>query len=104
MKADEYLRDCRERVSKTMGQVARAMGWSVPYQCDIELGRRAIPRDPGVRLTLARECGADVSELSRLDARETGRVDVRDLTPAERERVHALVVAIRAGRDHVGKR
>ena len=38
------LRRARESTGKTMTAVARELGYSVPYMCDIELGRRRCTR------------------------------------------------------------
>lgn len=93
-----YIRARREAAGKTLQKVADEIGFSVPYLSDVERGRRYVPRSRSAREALCEAIGAELGEVDRLEARDEGVINVRDLTPSDRERVFALVLQLRAAK------
>lgn len=86
-----YLQECRLARGLSLRQLADRCGdgLSFSYLSDVERGYRAPPR----RLdTLVRGLDADVAEVARLYAIDTGMVDVTELDEAGRAAVadHAM--------------
>ena len=56
------MREARERLGLTLREVAAAADVSIPYVCDMETGRRAIPAHRVEHF--ARALGVDVDDLA----------------------------------------
>lgn len=63
----DHLRVLREKDGQSQKELAKAVGISLQYLCDIEAGRRTLKRNPGLVLRLAEALGVPVSMLARSD-------------------------------------
>lgn len=98
MTAGEYLRACRVRSNLTLRALAKGLGFSAPFVCDVELDRRYVPRDCETRARWVGLIGADPAEVDRLASESSPVIDVRDLAPEDRARVAALAAELRQRR------
>ena len=92
----EMLRDYREHAGKTMGDLARYLGFTVPYISDIERNKRNPPRPDRIE-AIARFLGVDdPTPLLKAAAAVRGRyeVEAKNLSPRGMETMPALMRAL----------
>lgn len=91
MEFGPLLREKRRHAGRTMAELARVLGVSVPYVSDVERGNRA-PFDQRKLHAAADFLGADVDELLTAAAVTRGcfRIDLSD-NPVARSTAAALV-------------
>lgn len=92
----EVLRSARTKAGATLAALAAQLACSVPYLSDVERGRRGpLARDKLTRAALL----LDAPGLVRAAAQARQTLDLRDLTPEQRELVFGYVEKLRkAGR------
>ena len=71
------IRSAREDMELSMGQLARAVGVTAPYICDVEHGRKGVR--PAVVRRIADVVAADVGELIELAVEARDAVEFEDL-------------------------
>lgn len=85
------LREIRLKADWSMGQLARELGFTVPYISDIEHGRRQ-PLSDDLTVRVANLLGADSKELLRLAgiSRRSVSFDTGSASDKAREAISAL--------------
>jgi transcriptional regulator with XRE-family HTH domain len=94
----ETLRKLRRKSNKTLGDVADAIGVSVPYLSDVERGNRR-PFNVDRIVQIAVFCNENPTELITAADAERGVIeyDIRNATPLEADVVGGLVAGLARG-------
>lgn len=93
-KFGEALREAREGSKKSMGDVARELGFSVPYISDIERDRRNPPAEDVIR-RIAAFLGVDADALVVLAAQTKKRLELEMRSPTPGQRILATALTRR---------
>ena len=94
----DLLRQLRRTADKTLGDVSRELGVSVPYLSDVERGNRN-PFTTARLIQLAKFLKADATPLIEAADRERGIIeyDIRRASPLQADVVGGLVTGLARG-------
>jgi len=94
----DLLRRLRRKEDKTLGDVARELGVSIPYLSDVERGNRK-PFTTDRLIQLANFLNADADALIEAADREKGIIeyDIRRASPLQADVVGGLVAGLARG-------
>ena len=94
----DLLRKLRRQAHKTLGDVSRELGVSIPYLSDVERGNRK-PFTTERLLKLAKFLTIDASQLIEAADRDKGFIeyDIRKASPLQADVVGGLVAGLARG-------